>query len=96
MLTGLIYLTLNFAPQRLAVLLPDAWSKHMGEQMEASLVHGARVYQTPDSDRPIAAMLANLGEGNPVMPPFSVRVHDIPIMNAFALPRAHVVLTPDF
>ena len=45
-LAGLIYLTLNFAPQRLAVLLPDAWSKRVGEQMEASLVEKAKVCQT--------------------------------------------------
>lgn len=92
-LAGLIYLTLNFAPQRLAVLLPDAWSKRVGEQMEASLVQGARVCQTPDGDGAIAAMLANLAEGNPDMPPLRVRVYDIPIMNAFALPGGFVVLT---
>ena len=59
-LAGLIYLTLNFAPQRLAVLLPDAWSKRVGEQMEASLVKNAKVCQTPAGDSAIAAMLATL------------------------------------
>ena len=92
-LASLIYLTLNFAPQRLAVLLPDAWSKRVGEQMEASLVQKAKVCQTPDGDRAIAAMLANLAEGNPDMPPLRVRIYDIPIMNAFALPGGYVVLT---
>ncbi len=92
-LAGLIYLTLNFAPQRLAVLLPDEWSKRVGEQMEASLVQKARVCQTADGDRAIAAMLANLAEGNPDMPPLRVRIYDIPIMNAFALPGGFVVLT---
>jgi Zn-dependent protease with chaperone function len=92
-MAGLIYLTLNFAPQRLAVLLPDAWSKRVGEQMEASLVQKARACQTPDGDRAIAAMLANLAEGNPDMPPLRVRVYDIPIMNAFALPGGYIVLT---
>jgi Zn-dependent protease with chaperone function len=92
-LAGLIYLTLNFAPQRLAVLLPDAWSKRVGEQMEASLVQRAKVCQTPDGDRAIAAMLANLTEGSPDMPPLRVRIYDIPIMNAFALPGGYIVLT---
>ncbi len=92
-LAALIYLTLNFAPQRLAVLLPDAWSKRVGEQMESSLVQDAKVCQTPDGDRAMAAMLANLADGTPDMPPLSVRVYDIPIMNAFALPGGHVVLT---
>ena len=92
-LAGLIYLTLNFAPQRLAVLLPDAWSKRVGEQMEASLVRNAKVCQTPGGVKAIATMLARLAEGNPDMPPLRVRIYDIPIMNAFALPGGHIVLT---
>jgi Zn-dependent protease with chaperone function len=92
-LAGLIYLTLNFAPQTLAVLLPDAWSKRVGEQMEASLVQNAKVCQTPGGVKAIAAMLATLAEGNPDMPPLRVRIYDIPIMNAFALPGGHIVLT---
>ncbi len=92
-LAALIYLTLNFAPQRLAVLLPDAWSKRVGEQMEASLVQNAKVCQTPDGEKAIAAMLANLADGSPDMPPLRVRVYDIPIMNAFALPGGFIVLT---
>jgi Zn-dependent protease with chaperone function len=92
-LAGLIYLTLNFAPQRLAVLLPDAWSKRVGEQMEATLVRSAKVCQTSGGVKAIAAMLAKLAEGNPDMPPLRVRIYDIPIMNAFALPGGHIVLT---
>jgi Zn-dependent protease with chaperone function len=93
LLAGLIYLALNFAPQRLAVLLPDAWSKRVGEQMEASLVRNARVCRTPDGNKAIAAMLATLADGTPDIPPLRVRVYDIPIMNAFALPGGYVVLT---
>jgi beta-barrel assembly-enhancing protease len=92
-LAGLIYLTLNFAPQKLAVLLPDQWSKRVGDQMEASLVDRAKVCHTPAGDNAVAAMLATLAEGNPDMPPMRVRIYDIPIMNAFALPGGHIVLT---
>lgn len=92
-LAGLIYLTLNFAPQKLAVLLPDEWSKRVGEQMEASLVEKAKICQTSAGDRAMAAMLANLAEGNPDMPPLRVRIYDIPITNAFALPGGYIVLT---
>jgi hypothetical protein len=92
-MAGLIYLALHFAPQRLAVLLPDAWSKRVGEQMEGSLVGNARMCQTPDGNKAIAAMLAKLADGNPDIPPLRVRVYDIPIVNAFALPGGYVVLT---
>jgi Zn-dependent protease with chaperone function len=92
-LAVLVYLTLNFAPQRLAMVLPDAWSQRVGEQMEASLVQSAKVCQSPGGVKAIAAMLAMLAEGNPDMPPLRVRVYDIPIVNAFALPGGHIVLT---
>jgi Zn-dependent protease with chaperone function len=92
-LAGLIYLTLNFAPQKIAVLLPDAWSERVGEQMEASLVDNAKVCHTPAGDSAIASMLGNLAEGNPDMPPLRVRIYDIPVMNAFTLPGGHIVMT---
>jgi len=92
-LAGLIYLALNFAPQKLAVLLPDEWSRRVGDQMEASLVEGAKICKTAAGEKAVGAMLANLAEGNPDMPPLRVRVYDIPIVNAFALPGGHIVLT---
>ena len=90
---SLIYLTLNFAPQKIAFLLPDAWSERVGEQMEASLVDNAKACHTPAGDSAVAAMLGNLAEGNPDMPPLRVRIYDIPVMNAFTLPGGHIVMT---
>ncbi len=92
-LAGLIYLTLNFAPQRLAVLLPEEWRRRVGEQMEAGLVRNAKACQTPGGVGAIAALLTSLAQGNPDMPPLRVRVYDIASMNAFALPGGHIVLT---
>ena len=92
-LAGLIYLTLNYAPQKIAVLLPDAWSERVGKQMEASLVDKAKVCHSPAGDSAVAAMLSNLAEGDLNMPPLQVRIYDIPIKNAFALPGGHIVIT---
>lgn len=92
-LAGLIYLTLNYAPQKIAVLLPDAWSERVGKQMEASLVDRAKVCHSSAGDSAVAAMLNNLAEGDPNMPPLQLRIYDIPIKNAFALPGGHIVIT---
>ena len=92
-LAGLIYLALSFAPQKIAVLLPDEWSERVGEQMEASLVERAKACHTPAGDNAIAVMLGNLAEGNPDIPPLQVRIYDIPVMNAFTLPGGHIVMT---
>lgn len=90
---GLLYLALNFAPQRIAVMLPDDWTRRVGDQMEASLVEKAKVCHTARGDAALSAMLGKLAEGNPDMPPIRVRVYDIPVMNAWTLPGGYIVLT---
>jgi beta-barrel assembly-enhancing protease len=92
-LAGLAYFTLNFAPQKFAVLLPDKWTQRIGTQMEASLVDSAKVCHTPQGNTALAAMIGRLAEGDPNMPPLQVHVYNIPIMNAFTLPGGHIVMT---
>ena len=93
LLAGLAYFTLNFAPQRFAILLPDKWTQHIGAQMEASLVDNAKVCHTPQGDVALAAMVEHLAEGDPDLPPIQIHVYNIPVMNAFTLPGGHIVMT---
>ncbi len=90
---GVMYFTLNYAPQKIAVLLPEEWRERAGEQMEKALAQGAKFCTTPAGDAALSAMLASLAEGDPDMPPIKVRVYDIGLMNAFTLPGGHIVLT---
>ncbi len=87
------YLVLQFAPQKLAFLLPDAWRNKIGTQIEAALTGGAKLCQTPDGRAAVSAMAARLSEGNPDMPPIGINVYAIPIMNAFAMPGGRIVIT---
>ena len=87
------YLVLQFAPQKLAFLLPDAWRDKIGAQIEAALTGGAKLCKSPSGRAALSAMAARLSEGNPDMPPISINVYAIPIMNAFAMPGGRIVIT---
>ncbi|MBC8037871.1 MAG: M48 family metallopeptidase, partial [Rhizobiales bacterium] len=87
------YLVLQFAPQKLAFLLPDDWRDKIGAQIENSLTGGAKLCDTASGRNALAAMAARLADGNPDMPPITVKVYNIPIMNAFAMPGGRIVIT---
>lgn len=87
------YLVLQFAPQKLAFLLPDAWRDKIGAQIEASLTGGAKPCETANGGAALSAMAARLADGNPGIPPVSVKVYNIPVMNAFAMPGGRIIVT---
>jgi Zn-dependent protease with chaperone function len=92
-LLALLYVVVQFMPQRIAFLLPDSWRDRVGAQIETSLVEGARRCATPEAAPALSAMVARLAEGNPDLPPVAVHVYDIPVMNAFAMPGGRIVVT---
>ena len=87
------YIFMTFLPGRAAYLLPETWRNRMGKEMEASLVGSAKICHTPAGDAAIGAMIANLAEGAPDLPPISVHVYDIGILNAFAVPGGSIIIT---
>lgn len=88
-----LYLVLNFAPQRLAQVLPDRWRERVGLQVEAALTNGARECHTPAAAAALSSLVNRLENGTPEMPPVTVRVYDMPMMNAFAMSGDRIVLT---
>lgn len=91
MLAG--YLVLQMAPQTLAFVLPDSWRERVGDQVETSLTEGAPLCTGPAGMSALSAMVARLADGNPDLPPLSVHVYNIPVMNAFAMPGERIVIT---
>ena len=88
-----LYLILQLVPQRIAFLLPDSWGERVGAQIEASLTAGAKECRSATGVAALSAMIARLADGDPELPPLAIRVYDIPVMNAFALPGGRVVVT---
>lgn len=89
------WFAMSFLPQQLAHLLPDSWRNRVGEQVISSLVEKARKCETPAAIGAWSAMIAKLAEGNSNLPPISVSVYDVPIMNAFAAPGGRIVFTKE-
>jgi predicted Zn-dependent protease len=89
----LTYLVLNFAPQRVAAMLPDSWRQRIGEQIEKSLVEEAKVCSNSAGVAALDAMARRLGRSAPDQPLLTIKVYDIPIMNAFAMPGGRIVMT---
>jgi beta-barrel assembly-enhancing protease len=90
---GVLYLTLSYAPQTLATMLPESWRKTLGDQIEATLSRGAKLCATSKTNATLSTLAARLTEGNPQAPAFEVKIYDIAIINAFALPGSRIVLT---
>lgn len=89
------WFAMSFLPQQLAHLLPDSWRNRVGEQVISSLVEKARKCESPAATGAWSAVIAKLAEGNSNLPPISVSVYDVPIMNAFAAPGGRIVFTKE-
>lgn len=87
------WLAMAFLPQQLARFLPDDWRNRVGGQVVSSLVGDSRRCETAGAREAWAALIAALAEGNANLPPVSVSVYDIPVMNAFAAPGGKIVIT---
>jgi beta-barrel assembly-enhancing protease len=90
---GLAYFSMTFLPDHVAKILPDSWRNRVGHEMELAVVEGARVCSTPKGDSALGALISNLAQGAPDMPPIGVHVYDVPIMNAFAVPGGNIIMT---
>ncbi len=90
---GLGYLTVALLPERVAQMMPESWRNRVGRQMETSLVDNSRACHSPSGDAALGAMIGVLAEGTPDLPPISVHIYDMPILNAFAVSGGNIILT---
>lgn len=90
---GALYATLAYAPQALAFVLPESWRKNLADQVEASFAGDGRLCATSADNPLLRGLSARLREGNPEAPPFELKVYDIDILNAFALPGGRIIMT---
>lgn len=87
------YIAVALLPERVAQVMPESWRNRVGKQMETSLVDSARACHSPAGDAALGIMIGALAEGTPDLPPISVHIYDIPILNAFAVSGGNIILT---
>lgn len=92
-LTG--YIVLQFAPPYIAFMLPDSWRTSVGQRTEAEMTRGARACTGAAGRDALAIIAARLAAAEPGMPPLTITVYDIPVMNAFAMPGERIFLTSE-
>ncbi len=84
------WLVLSAAPATVAALVPQSWWSYMGEKIEISLVKSAKRCDGAKGKRALARMAFRFSED---IEANSVRVYDMPLVNAFAMAGERVVLT---
>lgn len=90
---AILYLTLSYAPHAIASILPESWRKTLGDQVEVALASDSKLCGTSTNNAALAALASRIARGDPDAPLFELKVYDINIINAFALPGARIVIT---
>jgi beta-barrel assembly-enhancing protease len=92
-LAALGYVCMTILPHHIAKILPSDMKNRWGTEVVNSLVGSSKRCETPESNAAVSAMVAALAEGGSELPPVSVEVYDMSLVNAFAVPGGRVILT---
>ncbi|MBG1231648.1 M48 family metallopeptidase [Aestuariivirga litoralis] len=87
------WIAVSVLPAPIARAMPQSWRQSTGIEMEKAMAGGKVACSTTAGDRAIGQLLANLAEGVPDMPPVSVHVYDLGMLNAFAVNGGHIIVT---
>jgi beta-barrel assembly-enhancing protease len=90
---ALTYLAMWVLPDPIAHMLPQSWRDRTGTEMETSLAGGAKRCSTPEGEHALGAIVAALAESTPTLPPVSIHVYDMSMVNAFAVTGGKIVVT---
>ncbi len=89
---ALTYLAMWVLPDPIAHMLPDSWRDRTGKSMEANLVAGSSRCSTPKGDQALAKIVARLADGTPSLPPVSIHIYDMKLLNAFAVTGGKIIV----
>lgn len=87
------YAVFVYAPSHVAAMLPAKVTAQMGEEMERTLVENAKSCSSDAGDKALATMVAKLAEGDIKLPPLTIHIYDMSLVNAFTLTGGRIVLT---
>ena len=87
------YLVLSFLPQTVADLMPQSMRQRLGESIEGSVIKASKVCGSTAGLEALADLQTRLSTGLPDTPRFSVKVVDLPVVNAFAVPGGRIIVS---
>ena len=86
------YVLLSLMPALLAPYMPDSWRERTGKQIEATVVAHDKACTSSAGTTALGKMIGNLSQGND-LPPLTVTVYNIPLVNAFAVSGGRIIMT---
>ena len=92
-MAALAYATLTLLPDRVAHMMPGSWRDRVGRQIETAVIDGNKACSTPEASAAMGALIANIAEGDPDLPPITVTVYDLPVLNAFAVSGGRIIIS---
>ena len=87
------YAILNLAPQILSDRLPQTWREKLADQTERTLLKDTKRCDNPAGKQALSRLASRVAASADEPVEFSLRVYDMPIINAFAMPAGRVVMT---
>jgi beta-barrel assembly-enhancing protease len=92
-LAALGYFTMTVLPKQVAGLLPQEFRNTTGEQVVKSLTGTSKRCDSTGAREGVSAMMSALSEGGAELPPVSIEIYDMSLVNAFAAPGGRIILT---
>jgi beta-barrel assembly-enhancing protease len=89
------YAFFSILPSLAAPHIPESWRKRAGEQVEQSVIAGAKTCSSPAGIAAFDVMLKRLTKGQPDLAKTRVTVYDMDLLNAFAVPGGRVIFTKE-
>jgi beta-barrel assembly-enhancing protease len=88
------YGLLSMLPPAIARMMPEEWRERLGRQAEETFLGRFSECRSPQALRLLAVIGNRLYAADPDdAPDFAVRVYNLPMINAFALPGGRIVLS---
>jgi predicted Zn-dependent protease len=92
-IAGTAYMVFEFAPAHVAAMLPSSFTSRMGKDIEGMLVENAKVCANAPGQSALSAMVGKLLAADPKLPPLTIQVYDMALVNAFTVAGGRIVLT---
>ena len=89
---GLGYLLLTVLPPVVVHMMPDSWRERLGEQTAAQFLRSYQECSSPAGNVALRDLIARVAEPD-LAKTVTIEVRKLPVVNAFTLPGAKVVLS---
>ncbi len=89
------YIFIAVLPNQVGRMLPEEWRTRIGKQVEKSVINEAKECRNADGLAALSKLLENLAQGGNDLPPITMTVYDMDLLNAFAVSGGRLIFTKE-